>query len=118
MHVTLKSQRPLRATARKVNGASFIMPIRRTWAELRDSVEYRGRWVALDNVTLDREKRPLEGIVVDCDDNLAALCARMRRADKQHCAIAFCDDEPPPSSVRAPHVGSASERRVPPVRLH
>lgn len=99
------------------------MPIRRTWSELRDSAEFRGRWVALDEVKLDGRQRPMEGTVVDVDDSLVALCTRMRRADLHHCTVLFCDDEPPPSTrARSrfvpPVVSSDADADAAPARLH
>jgi len=89
---------------------------------MRESAEYRGRWVALDNVKFDgRSNRPAEGVVVDADDNLVALCTRMRRADMHHCTVVFCDDEPPPSTVRARvalPLPYEAEKEAAPMRLH
>jgi hypothetical protein len=64
------------------------------WRELCQSDEYRGRWVALDNVRYDpATSHPIEGEIVDADDDLADLCARMRGADRTACAILHCDDD-------------------------
>jgi hypothetical protein len=76
-----------------------------TWPEIRRSVEYRGRWVALDHCRYDaKTAQPLEGSVVDSDEDLVELCARMYESDNRHCAILFCDpdDERVPSSRRPP----------------
>jgi hypothetical protein len=71
-----------------------------TWPEIRTSDEYRGLWVALDNCTYDaKTAQPLEGSVVDSDEDLVELCTRIKSGDKHHCAILFCDDEPPSSRV-------------------
>ena len=50
-----------------------------------------------------RTARPVEGSVVDADEDLAALCSRMQESDNRHCAILFCEelDEPITSSRRA-----------------
>ncbi|MFT3767809.1 MAG: hypothetical protein QM820_20325 [Minicystis sp.] len=64
------------------------------WREICRSDEYRGRWVALDNVRYDpMTSRPLEADVVDADEDLADLCARMRAADRTACAILHCDED-------------------------
>ena len=64
------------------------------WREICQSDEYRGRWVALDNVRYDpMTSMPLEADVVDADEDLADLCARMRAADHTACAILHCDED-------------------------
>ncbi len=78
-----------------------------SWPQIRQSGAYRGRWVALDNCKYDgRTAQPLEGTIVDADDDLAELCTRIRQSDNKHCAILFCDEAEdetsPPSSVRRP----------------
>lgn len=63
------------------------------WREICGSEQYRGRWVALDNVRYDpMTSQPLEADVVDADEDLADLCARMRSADRTACAILHCDE--------------------------
>jgi hypothetical protein len=58
------------------------------------SDETRGRWVALDNVRYDpATSQPVEADVVDVDEDLADLCARMRESDRTSCAIIFCEDD-------------------------
>jgi hypothetical protein len=72
---------------------------RMTWIEISQSEDLRGRWVALDRCRYDRNaSHPAEGEVVDADEDLAELCNRVREANRSHCAIVFCDDEPPPAS--------------------
>lgn len=67
------------------------MGSRLTWPEIRDSDDYRGRWVALDQCTYDtRTSEPVEGTVVDSDEDLVELCSRMQESDSRHCAILFC----------------------------
>jgi hypothetical protein len=64
------------------------------WRELCQSDEYRGRWVALDNVRYDPvTSQPIEGEVVDADEDLADLCARIRATDRTACAILHCEDD-------------------------
>ena len=80
------------------------MGSRMTWMQICRTDDFRGHWVALDNCRYDHTTAaPVEGDVVDTDEDLAELCGRMRAADKSHCAILYCDDEviieaPPPSS--------------------
>jgi hypothetical protein len=75
-----------------------------TWPDISRSDDYRGRWVALDNVRYDQlTSQPIEADVVDADEDLAELCHRMRAADHTSCAILFCDEEPyVAASVRRP----------------
>lgn len=61
------------------------------WAEVCTDSEYKGHWVALDDVRYEAGN-PVEGEIVDWDDDLAALCSRVQAADSQSCAIMFCDD--------------------------
>jgi hypothetical protein len=68
------------------------------WWDLCRLDEYRGRWVALDNVRYDpATSQPIEGDIVDADEDLADLCSRMRSTDRTACAILHCDVEPPRS---------------------
>jgi hypothetical protein len=64
------------------------------WPDICRPEQYGGRWVALDNVRYDPSTgTPLEADVVDADEDLADLCARMREADRHACAILFCDED-------------------------
>jgi len=78
------------------------MGSRMSWPQIRRSDEFRGRWVALDNCRYDaRTAQPIEGTIVDADEDLVELCTRIRQSDNKHCAILFCDDTDdalPPSS--------------------
>jgi hypothetical protein len=77
------------------------MGSRQTWPQIRQSEAYRGLWVALDECRYDaRTAQPIEGSVVDADEDLVALCSRMQAGDNRHCAILFCDDDAisPPSA--------------------
>lgn len=66
-----------------------------TWREICRSDAYRGRWVALDKVRYDQiRSQPIEAEVVDADEDLGALCTRIRESDRTACAILFCEDEP------------------------
>jgi len=67
-----------------------------TWHEICGSDEYRGCWVALDNVRYDPStSQPIDGDVVDADEDLADLCARMRSTDRTACAILHCEEDEP-----------------------
>ncbi len=64
------------------------------WFEMCRSDNYRGRWVALDNIQYQTgSSQPHEADVVDSDEDLGDLCSRMREADRTACAILFCEDE-------------------------
>lgn len=68
------------------------LPPRMQWDDICRSDEYKGRWVALDECRSDEETgRVTEGSVVDVDDDLVELCARIRESDRKNCAILFCD---------------------------
>ena len=87
------------------------MGSRLTWPQIRQSNEFRGRWVALDNCTYDaKTAQPVEGSVVDADEDLVELCNRIQQGDNKHCAILFCDDavEIEPPSARPPSVRMAT----------
>lgn len=73
-------------------GSSFLGS-RRSWVEICTNREYRSRWVALDGVRYDElTGRPVEGTVVDSDEDLASLCGRVRHTNRRCCAILFCDE--------------------------
>lgn len=82
------------------------MGSRMTWPQIRQSEEFRGRWVALDNCRYDaRTAQPVEGTIVDADDDLVELCTRIRQSENKHCAILYCEETPdetpvPPASRR------------------
>jgi hypothetical protein len=78
------------------------MGSRLPWSEIQSLAEYRGRWVALDGCVYDTQsEQPLEGEVVDADDDLMELCARVRDGDSRHCAILFCGNTPHSQRPRA-----------------
>ncbi len=60
------------------------------WAELCRNPELVGHWVALDAVRYE-DGLPFDGELVDVDEDLAALCARVQSADETSCAILYCD---------------------------
>ena len=80
------------------------MGSRMSFSQIRQSDEYKGRWVALDNCRYDGQSaKPVEGTIVDADEDLVELCTRIRQNESKHCAILFCDvEEPAPVSVRRP----------------
>jgi hypothetical protein len=65
-----------------------------TWPKPIHATKLKGLWVALDNCRYDQTTRqPIEGDVVDADEDLADLCGRMRETGRTSCAILFCDDD-------------------------
>lgn len=89
---------------------------RMTWPQICRSADFKGLWVALDNCRYDQTSmQPIEGDVVDSDEDLAVLCGRLREGQKGSCAILYCDGEvlveqhsssPPPSDRAAPRTGA------------
>jgi hypothetical protein len=78
---------------------------RLTWPQIRLNDDFRGRWVALDHCRYDaRTAQPVEGVVVDADEDLVELCSRIQAGENKHCAILFCEEAPEvePLSARAP----------------
>ncbi len=64
---------------------------RANWADLCNTDDYSGRWVALDNVRYTPgTSEPLEADVVDVDDDLVELCNRMRASDRTSCCVIQC----------------------------
>src|SRR5258708_5631642 len=81
------------------------MGSRLSWLQIRERQEFKGRWVALDECRYDtKTAQPVEGTVVDSDEDLVTLCNRMQESDNRYCAILFCDDSEsaPPPVVRQP----------------
>ena len=63
------------------------------WAEICECDEFRGRWVALDECRYDEGTgQATEGAVIDSDDDLVELCARIRASQRKNCAILFCGE--------------------------
>ncbi|HOT08960.1 MAG TPA: hypothetical protein PK710_04270 [Polyangiaceae bacterium] len=58
-----------------------------------DASRYRGCWVALDNCRYDGSHQPVEGDVVDSDEDLAELCGRLHEASRGKCIILYCDED-------------------------
>jgi hypothetical protein len=92
---------PRSPSARKKSGVTRLeeledeaMAQRMTWEIICNSDEFRGRWVALDECRYDEETgRATEGSVVDADDDLVELCARIRESERKNCAILFCGED-------------------------
>lgn len=71
--------------------------------------------MALDGCNYDpRTAKPTEGTVVDADEDLVALCARMQASDNRHCAILFCEE---PEEL-APLSSSSRPTPTPPRAYH
>ncbi len=67
-----------------------------TWQEICDNEDLRGRWVAIDACRFDETTGvAMEGSVVDADDDLAELCARIRESEWKNCSIVFAESEVP-----------------------
>jgi hypothetical protein len=65
------------------------------WANVRACETLAGVWVALDNCRYDQAThQPIEGDVVDSDEDLAELCGRLRETGRSSCVIYFCENEP------------------------
>lgn len=70
------------------------MSSRMTWRELCRSDRYKGLWVAIDNCRYDQATRqPVEGDVVDADQEFSELCTRMRETGRTSCTILFCEQD-------------------------
>ena len=61
-----------------------------SWQDICRRSDCQGRWVALDDCAYNDAGEATAGSVVDFDDNLADLCARMSEERRQRCAILFC----------------------------
>ncbi|MEM1418796.1 MAG: hypothetical protein AAGH15_28130 [Myxococcota bacterium] len=65
---------------------------RLTWDEICRREDCRGCWVALHEARYDEDTgRATEGDLVDADEDLAALCSRVRDGKWKDCAILFCE---------------------------
>ncbi len=70
------------------------MTNRVSWPQICRSAEFKGLWVALDNCRYDSSSlQPVEGDVVDADEDIAELCSRLREGQRSSCAILFCEGE-------------------------
>ena len=86
------------------------------WSHLTAREEHQGHWVALEDVRYDDGTRePLDGVLVDSDEDLAVLCSRIQQREQASCSILFCGDSDRPvrHSSRWPRAAySAAERRA------
>ena len=60
------------------------------WEDIRGDSAWQGRWVALDDCAYNEAGEATTGLVVDYDDNLAELCARLSADRRKRCSIVFC----------------------------
>lgn len=66
------------------------------WDEICRDSTWQGHWVALDDCAYSASGEAMAGMVVDHDDNLADLCARLSAERRKRCSIVFC---PPAESA-------------------
>jgi len=64
------------------------------WEEICRDATWQGRWVALDGCAYNEAGEATAGLVIDHDDDLADLCARLSADRRKRCSIVFC---PPPN---------------------
>lgn len=60
------------------------------WKDICGDANWEGRWVALDGCTYNDAGEATAGLVVDYDDNLAELCARLSAERRKSCSVVFC----------------------------
>lgn len=71
--------------------ASSFKSFRALWIDLCATAAFSGRWVAVDQVSWRAQsEEPHEVEVVDADDDLAALCSRMRAHARTSCSVLQC----------------------------
>lgn len=64
------------------------------WTQVQRTEQFQRCWVALDNCKYDQATRqPVEGDVVDSDEDLTELCRRMREMGRSSCSVMFCSGE-------------------------
>jgi hypothetical protein len=74
---------------------------RMTWEQICQRDDLKGRWIAMDDCRFDEATgRATEGLVVDADDDLAELCARMRESKFTNCSILFADERETATGAR------------------
>lgn len=71
-------------------------PTAMAWEDICHNAMWQGRWVALDECAYDESGQATAGLVVDYDDNLADLCARLSAERRKRCSVVFC---PPAESA-------------------
>jgi hypothetical protein len=67
-----------------------------SWEDICGDESWQGRWVALDGCAYNEAGQATAGMVVDHDDNLADLCARLSDERRKRCSVVFC---PPAESA-------------------
>ncbi|MGB8329237.1 MAG: hypothetical protein WCE62_03850 [Polyangiales bacterium] len=60
------------------------------WEDICGDATWQGRWVALDDCAYNDAGEATAGLVVDYDDNLADLCARLSAERRKRCSVVFC----------------------------
>jgi hypothetical protein len=60
------------------------------WEDICRDAAWQGRWVALDECAYNAAGEATAGLVVDFDDNLAELCARLSAERRKRCSVVFC----------------------------
>jgi hypothetical protein len=66
------------------------------WEDIRRDATWQGRWIALDDCAYNEAGEATAGLVVDYDENLADLCARLSAERRKRCSVVFC---PPAESA-------------------
>lgn len=66
------------------------------WEDICRDSTWQGHWVALDDCAYNEAGEATAGLVVDYDDDLAELCARLSADRRKRCSIVFC---PPAESA-------------------
>ncbi len=66
------------------------------WSDICEDETWQGRWVALDDCAYNDAGEATAGLIVDYDDNLADLCARLSAERRKRCSVVFC---PPAESA-------------------
>jgi hypothetical protein len=65
-------------------------PVAMAWEDICRDQTWQGRWVALDECAYNAAGEATAGLVVDYDDNLADLCARLSAERRKRCSVVFC----------------------------
>ena len=66
------------------------------WEDICRDATWQGRWIALDGCAYNEAGEATAGLVVDYDDDLAELCARLSAERRKSCSVVFC---PPAESA-------------------
>ena len=84
---------------RRTSFINFLAPAEPhplAWADICGDETWQGRWVALDDCAYNEAGEATAGSVVDYDDDLAELCARLSAERRKSCSVVFC---PPAESA-------------------